>query len=383
MKRLVVVADGMADRPLPERFGKTPLELAHTPHMDRLAREGAVGLARTVPPGMHPGSEVAIMSILGYDPRRFYRGRGPIEAASLGEPLAEGETAFRCNLITVREGILADYSAGHIPTAEAAPLVAALQEALGGPEVRFRCGRDYRHLLVVRGDFEGLSTQPPHDLMGQPIEAHLPADPRLRRLMEEAARLLGDHPVNRRRVARGEPPANAIWPWGQGGAMRLPPFPWRGAVIAAVDLVRGLGALCGLRVVDVPGATGFLDTNYEGKARAALEALREGEFALVHVEAPDEASHQGSLEQKLRAIEDLDRRLLGPLLAGLRDVPHRLLLLPDHPTPLELRTHAAEPVPFVVSPSAGPHAPSFCERAAASTGLFVAEGHRLWTLLER
>lgn len=358
MKYVVLVPDGAADRPSSAHGGKTPLEAAHTPNMDFLAREGMCGTATTIPAGMPAGSDVANCSILGYDPREHYSGRGPLEAASMGVRLGPGEVAFRCNLVSVGDGRLLDYSAGHISSGEAGTLLAHLQERLGDAHTAFYPGVGYRHLLVLKGEkFLNSRCIPPHDVVGHEVEDILPegegAD-RLQALMRLSRRLLEEHEVNRRRVERGEKPANMIWPWGQGRPPTLTPLRERfgldGAIITAVDLLKGLGLYAGLKVIDVPGATGYYDTDYGAKAEYALRALRTLDLVYVHVEAPDEAGHEGNWEEKVRALENFDRHIVGAFLddAILSNREYAYLLMPDHLTPLEVRTHVADPVPFAI-----------------------------------
>lgn len=384
----------MADYPLPQLGGQTPLQYASTPHMDALARRGRLGLARTVPPGFPPGSDVANLSVLGYDPRLYYTGRSPLEAVSMGVELRQRDVAFRCNLVTLSEEgdyaarTMLDYSADEISTEEAAALMAAVQERLGQPPLSFHAGVSYRHLMVWREGPDDFHLTPPHDISDRVVGPHLPAGAgaaRLLELMVESSRFLPEHPVNRARVARGLKPANSIWLWGQGCRPALRSFREKyglaGSVVAAVDLTRGLGRCAGLNVVDVPGATGNIHTNFRGKAEAALAELRAGrDFVYVHVEAADEAGHRGELETKLRAIEEIDRQVLGTILAGLEELgDYRLLLLPDHPTPLVLKTHVADPVPFLTYQRSDPRegSPAFHEEAARATGWVVEEGHRL------
>ena len=357
MKYLVLVPDGAADYPLEELDGRTPLQAAATPNMDRLAREGRGGLVRTIPPEQHPGSDVGNLEIFGYDSRVHYSGRAPLEAASMGVPLGEEDIAFRCNLITRDGDTLVDYSAGHIGTEEAAELVALIAAELEQEGISFYPGVGYRHLMVCGNGPENLESCPPHDIMGESIAEHLPTGEgaeEICRLMAEAEPVLAQAEVNRRRVRAGSPPANAIWLWGSGRALRLPGIESRfgvsGGVISAVDLVRGIGVAAGLRVIHVPGITGYLDTNYTGKAEHALAALESDDFVYVHVEAPDEAGHNGDVEGKKGAIEDFDGKVVGTLLAGLEALkePARILLAPDHRTPIALRTHSREPVPFIL-----------------------------------
>lgn len=362
MKYVVLVPDGAADRPVGIHGGMTPLQAAHVPNMDFLAANGVCGTAVTVPEGMPPGSDVANFSLMGYDPRRYYCGRGPLEAASMGVRLGPDEVAFRCNLVTEEDGRLVDYSAGHITTPEAERLIRFLEEKLGDQFTRFRPGVGYRHLLVLRGTrYLEDRCVPPHDVVGQRVEDILPEGPgsdRLRALIRVSHRLLSSHEVNERRRRNGLKPANMIWPWGQGVPPELPTFRKRygltGAVISAVDLLKGLGIYAGLEVVNVPGATGYYDTDYQAKARYALQWLRSVDLVYIHVEAPDEAGHEGNWEAKVEALEKFDRFIVGPLLdesVRLRE-DFRILLAPDHPTPLEVGTHVAEPVPFVLFSSA-------------------------------
>lgn len=395
MKYLLLVGDGMADEPRPELDGRTPLQYAATPHMDRVAACGEIGLVRTVPEGYPPGSDVANLSLLGYDPRRYYTGRAPLEAVSMGIDLADDDVAFRCNLVTLsgdgayatRE--MADYSAGEISSAEAQQLIDHLNESLGSAELQFYAGISYRHLLVWRGGPGRTVLVPPHDISGRVVQDHLPtgegADV-LRDLMVASSRLLPEHPVNRERRARGLPEANSVWFWGQGRRPALPAFGDRwglaGAVISAVDLIKGIGLCAGMESIDVEGATGTIHTNFRGKAEAALRALADGrDFVLVHVEAPDEASHQGDLATKIRAIEEIDRQVLGEVLYGLEQIgPFRVMVLPDHATPLRTRTHADVPVPFACMQGdrREPNpARSFDEVCAAGSGLFIPHGHEL------
>jgi 2,3-bisphosphoglycerate-independent phosphoglycerate mutase len=355
MKFVVLVGDGMADRPLDALQGRTPLQVAQIPHMDRLAEAGRCGLARTVPEGMPPGSDVANLSIFGYPPQRYYSGRAPLEAAAMGIRLEEGETAFRCNLVTVRDGVMEDYSAGHISSEEGSELILALRPLMPGG--RIYAGVSYRNLLVLKAGREAICT-PPHDISGRPIRNFLPRgeDSRLlNELMEAALPVLASHPVNQRRLAEGKHPANMIWLWGQGGAPAMPSFPQRyglaGAVISAVDLLKGIGIYAGLEVISVPGATGTIDTDYQGKVEACLSALARLDLVYLHIEAPDEAAHEGDLEQKVRAIELFDRRVVRPVLQGLGrwDDQWRVLMLSDHATSISTRTHSRDPVPFVLA----------------------------------
>jgi 2,3-bisphosphoglycerate-independent phosphoglycerate mutase len=387
MKYIILIGDGMADEPLEELGGKTPLETAHTPHMDELARRaGTFGLVKTIPEGYEPGSDVANMAILGYDPRRYYTGRAPLEAASIGIELTPDDVALRCNLVALREEdgrlVMADYSAGHIPTDEAKKLIELLKPELEDKHFKLYAGVSYRHLLVWRGGRDDLTLTPPHNIQGEPIEPHLPQGEGsgfLIELMERA----------RAKLSREGGRANALWFWGAGRKPRLPTLKERfgieGSVISAVDLVRGLGALAGLKVIHVRGATGYLDTNYEGKAQAALKALSAGDdLVYVHVEAPDEVSHEGNLKKKLQAIEDFDAKIVGPIAQALQSFEKwTLLLMPDHPTPLKKRVHTSDPVPFLVARSSKEGEDReriYSERAACKTGVSLDNGY---TLIER
>lgn len=385
----------MADYPLPELGGLTPLQYAGTPYMDSLARRGRLGTVQTIPSGLVPGSDVANLSLLGYDPARFYTGRAPLEAASMGIALREDDVVYRCNLVTLSEApdyssrVMLDHSAGDISAAEAGELVQEIQHRLADTGYEFYAGLGYRHLMVWRAGREDIVTTPPHDILDQAIGKYLPRGDGgevLVSLMEQSSILLADHPVNRRRVAGGQPPANSCWLWGQGRRPNLPSFVSKyglqGAVISAVDLVKGLGVCVGLKVVPVAGATGNIHTNFRGKARAALEQLEAGkDFIYLHVEAPDEAGHHGDVFTKIQAIEKIDAQVIGELLAGLENnFDFRLLVLPDHLTPVRLRTHVAEPVPFIFYDAARPQdgpAGGYSEAGAAASGWHLAGGPAL------
>ncbi|MGB4196178.1 MAG: cofactor-independent phosphoglycerate mutase [Methanoculleus sp.] len=374
MKYIVILGDGMADEPLAELGGRTPLEYAETPNMDRIAREGRCGMLRTVPEGFEPGSDIANLSVLGYDPRVSYTGRGPLEAASMGIELGEGEMAYRCNLVTVRDGLMVDFNAGHISSAEGAALLRDLDAVLGG--VRVYPGISYRNLLVLP-EGRGSLTTPPHDIVGRPIQEYLPRGDdaaALLECMERSCEVFADHPVNRRRVLEGKIPATGIWPWSGGKRPSLEPFREKyglaGGVISGVDLLRGIARLAGMEVIRVPGATGFIDTDYKAKARYAVDALDRLDFVYMHVEAPDEAGHMGSVEEKVRAIERLDEAI-GIILERPETV---VAVLPDHPTPIRCRTHTADPVPFAVLGKGKDGVKGFSEREArkGSFGLMEA-----------
>jgi len=393
---MILCGDGMADYPIAELNGKTPLQAADTPTLNRLAGRGILGLVRTVPPGFPPGSDVANLSIFGYDPALHYTGRAPLEAASMGVRLKPRDVAFRCNLITLgfRNGreYMEDFSADHISTEEAREVMARIGDTLGNEEFNFYPGVSYRHLMVWRNGEQGLEvkTTPPHDISGKDIAPYLPqggGQEEVLRLMEEAKKILSPGLANQGRRKMGKKPANAIWLWGQGKAPSLLPmterFGLKGSVISAVDLMKGIGFYAGLEILNVPGATGYLDTNYGGKAEYALREISKKDLVYVHLEAPDEASHNGNLKDKIQAIEDFDHKIVGPILRGLEEYPDfRLMILPDHPTPLVLKTHSSEPVPFLIFSAADRGKPSkgegsFDEISASKTGLFVEKGHEL------
>jgi 2,3-bisphosphoglycerate-independent phosphoglycerate mutase len=391
MKYALIVGDGMADLPVDALGGKTPLEAANTPNLDRLAREGRTGLVRFCPPGMTPGTEVCMMAVMSYDPREHFRGRGPVEALGRGIALKKSEVAFRCNLVTIEGDRLVDFSAGHITSAEASALVQMLDKRLGGDEIAFHAGVGYRHLMVWRSGSADVKTVAPHDIVGQPWKGHLPkgrGETRLAQLMEDSRVLLEFHEVNVARKRKGLNPANMIWLWSPGKPPAVPTFRDKygigsGSVITAVDVVRGYGVLAGLEILEVKGATGYFDTDYKAKGQAAVKALGKQEFVLVHVEAPDEAGHLGSHEEKVKAIEAIDAAIVGPMLAAqpkLGDLS--ILVLPDHPTPVTTRAHSDGPVPVVLwrsnEPAAGPS--RYTEASAAEGPLSTDEG---WTLLDR
>ncbi|MDD5127613.1 MAG: cofactor-independent phosphoglycerate mutase [Dehalococcoidales bacterium] len=388
MKYCVLIMDGAAGLPLPERNNQTCLELARTPNLDMLAQSGYLGLARTVPPGMEPGSAVACMSVLGYDPRVYYKGRAAIEARAMGIAIGEGEAVFRCNLVTVQDGKMRDYSAGHIPTQEAKELIAALQRELGSDEISFYPGVSYRHICKIKGQEETLKATctPPHDIPGKPMADYLPegdGSEILRDLMERSKTVLRDHPVNKARHSRGELPATQIWLfWGTG---RLPPMPSfrqkygvSAAMTSAVDLLRGLALMAGMDVLEIKGVTDGPDNNYAGQAAAALEALQKHDLVVIHVEAPDEAGHGGHIDEKIKAIENIDKEVVSRL-RSYKDNNLRLLVMPDHPTPIKVRTHTAAPVPFLLW-SAGfvsNGARRFTETEANNHGSNIEDGYKI------
>ncbi|MFZ5632668.1 MAG: cofactor-independent phosphoglycerate mutase [Bacillota bacterium] len=395
MKYLIILGDGMADYKRPELGGLTPLQYAKTPNMDRLAAAGTVGLVRTVPDGLPPGSDVANLSVMGYDPAVYYTGRAPLEAVSMGVKLNEDDIAFRCNLVTLsgdgeyENKTMVDYSAGEIKSDRAAVLINDLGRYLSREGMRFYPGVSYRHLMVWSGGPTGTALTPPHDISGQKIAGFLPkgsGGDDLLAVMKESHTFLGTHPLN----LSGETgrPANSVWFWGQGKSPALKKFRDRynlsGAVISAVDLIKGIGLCAGMAVVEVEGATGNIHTNFAGKAAAALEAFRRGaDMVYLHVEAPDEAGHQGNTGVKVRAIEEIDGKVLGPLLTQMGQFGEfRIMLLPDHPTPISVMTHTAEPVPFVIYDSRSPRdgaGVTYCEEAAAR-GPYVKQGHELMSL---
>lgn len=367
MKHIIILGDGMADWAVESLGGKTLLQYAKTPYMDKLAGMGRTGRLATVADGFHPGSEVANMSVLGYDLPKVYEGRGPLEAASIGVDLQPDEMAMRCNIICIEGDHIKNHSAGHITTEEADVLVKYLQEHLGNERVRFHTGVQYRHLLVVKGGDKRIDCTPPHDVPLKPFrpllvkaaaEGERPAETAdlLNDLILRSQELLKNHPLNLKRMAEGKDPANSIWPWSPGYRPRMErmsdKFPQvkRGAVISAVDLINGIGYYAGLRRLEVEGATGLYDTNYENKVAAALETLKTDDFVYLHIEASDEAGHEGNVALKLRTIENLDSRAVGPIYEAVKewDEPVAIAVLPDHPTPCELRTHTNEPVPFLV-----------------------------------
>lgn len=391
MKYIILVGDGMADYPLKELDNRTPLEVARTPNMDFIARFGKLGRVKTIPDKMSAGSDVANFSIMGYNPQEFYTGRGPLEAANLGIDLGADDVAFRCNLVTVLGNTLVDYSAGHISSKEAAILIKSIDQNLGDEQIRFYPGISYRHLMIVKKDAQGrlndVKCKPPHDIMGQSILNNLPqgegADI-LIKLMEDSHKILENHEINMVRIDLKENPANMIWLWGQGKKPTMPNFLERyglsGSVISAVDLIKGLGELLGFQVINVPGATGYYDTDYKGKARAALKSLEEKDFVFVHVEAPDEASHNGDLREKIVAIERFDQLVVGTILKAFkRKKNFRILVLPDHATPLSLRTHSADPVCFGIfgKDIMGGGFSGFSEKEAEKSELYFEKGYEL------
>ena len=364
MKYIIVLGDGMADEPIEALENKTPLQAVSKPAIDWVAAHGRSGMLATVPAGFAPGSEIANLSVLGYDVPKVFEGRGSLEAASMGVKIEDGEMAMRCNLITIEDGKIKNHSAGHISNAEAAELIAFLQKELGGEDVNFFPGVSYRHLLKIKGGSKRIVTTPPHDVPGTPYKAVLvraadtdgePTARQLNELIERSMTLLENHPVNLARKAAGKDPANSIWPWSPGYRPQMQTLMQRygigsGVVISAVDLIKGIGVYAGLESIDVEGATGLYNTNYEGKAQAAIEALRTHDFVFLHIEASDEAGHEGDVALKMKTIEYLDRRIVKPILDAVStwDEPVSIAILPDHPTPCALRTHTSKPIPFTI-----------------------------------
>ena len=386
-KYAIIVPDGAAGEPL-EQFGnKTALQIAETPNMDKISIQGRQGLVRTVPVDMEPGSDVAQMSLLGYDPQRYYSGRAPIEAVARNIKLSADDWVFRCNLITIADGKMVDHSAGHIATVEAGKLIKELDSQLGNEQIHFYAGISYRHLLVFKGlDFD-VQTYPPHDSLGTAIEKILPrgkGSELLIDLMARSQQLFNNHDINKVRRDLGENQVSSIWLWGQGKKARMESFQKRfgveGAAITAVDLVRGLSMLVGFDLIDVPGATGFVDTNYQGKASAAIKALDKYDIVFVHIEAPDEASHNGSASMKKKAIEQIDKYIVGPVLEALQNYESwRILVIPDHPTFISSRAHSPEPVPFAMAGGdiSGILHTTFSEASAAKSGFRIDNGFEL------
>jgi 2,3-bisphosphoglycerate-independent phosphoglycerate mutase len=359
MKYAILIGDGMADYPIPELGFKSILEAANTTNMDQLAGMGQAGLVNNIPANLPAGSDVAAVSLMGYDPDKYYTGRGPLEAANMGVLLKDGEYAFRCNLVTIGQGLMEDFSAGHITTEDAKVLIEYIQEKLKNDRVHFYPGLSYRHLAVIKGDYDRLECTPPHDISGKVIEPYLPkgaGQEFIRELMFDSVALLEKHVVNNRRREKQKKPATMIWLWGQGKKPAMPAFSEKfglnGSVISAVNLIKGLGRVIGLNVIEVPGATGYIDTNYRGKAEYALRSLEKNDFVFVHVEAPDEAGHNGDIDMKKKAVEDFDNEVVGRVVNGIKKFGDwRLLVLPDHPTPVSVKTHTREAVPFVVAGS--------------------------------
>jgi len=363
MKYILIIGDGMADFPIAKLGNLTPLQVANTPNMDKITAKGRSGLIKTIPEGLKPGSDVAILSVLGYDPKKVYTGRGPFEAATRGIKLKENDVAFRCNLITENKGIISDYSAGHITSKEAIELINAMKKSCKKSDnIEFYSGLDYRHFLILRNSPEALllESTPPHDAIGVKISEIMPKAKskkseeiakKLKEIIINSKKILDSHPVNINRKKRGKNPGNMIWPWSGGKKPSLEAFQkkygLKAAVISAVDLVKGIGIFSKMQIINVPGATGLHNTNYEGKAHFALKALKNNDLVIIHVEAPDEAGHSKNYKQKIKTIEDLDKRLIGEIIKKI-DTTYAIAILSDHPTPCEIGTHTADPVPFVI-----------------------------------
>lgn len=399
MKYLVILGDGMADRPIKALGDLTPLAYAKTPMMDQLAAKGEIGMVHTIPDGMSPGSDTANLSVLGYDPRKYYSGRSPLEALSIGAPMKETDIALRCNLVTLSEEeggfdlcSMKDHSAGEISTEDAKILLDAVRKEIETEEFRFYAGTSYRHLLIwEKGSVMDLT--PPHDILGQKIEGKLPKQPDLLAMTKRSYEILKDHPLNAERKRQGKNPANSFWFWGAGTKPALSSFQEMtgktGAMISAVDLLKGIAVGASMKVISVDGANGGLNTNYEGKAQAAVEALTTGgcDFVYVHLEAPDEMGHQGSAERKVQAIENLDQRIVRPIVEGLKAAGEEfcMAILPDHPTPVSIRTHTSDNVPYLLYDSTIEQAEGYQynEAEAQKTGRLIPDGHKLiWRLFD-
>ncbi|MBR2471854.1 MAG: cofactor-independent phosphoglycerate mutase [Clostridia bacterium] len=397
MKYLVLLGDGMADLPLPDYDNKTPLEIASTPQIDLLAKKGVVGLAKTVPGALPPGSDVANLAVMGYNPDEYYTGRSPLEAASIGVDLKPDDYTFRCNLVTLsdeenyEDRTMIDYSAGEISTAEAAEIIKTIGEKLGTEIMEFHRGISYRHLLVWHGAKEDFNLTPPHDISDKKITEYLPNVPVLLDLMKKSAEILKDHPVNLDRIKRGLNPATSIWLWGAGTKPALSPFKEKyglnASVLSAVDLVKGIGKCADMNVVEVPNVTGTIDTDFEGKTNAAINELKNGaDFVYLHFEAPDECGHHGDTEGKIKSIEYLNSRVLTHILDAFADMgeDYTILIMPDHPTPIALKTHTRTEVPFLLYRSNNEKDHPCCtydEKCAKKCGVYIEEGHKLLSMI--
>ena len=394
MKYIVVLGDGMADYPVPELGGKTPLQVANKPNIDLLARKGETGLVKTVPDGMKPGSDVANLAVMGYDPLKCYTGRSPLEALSMGVRLKDDDIAVRCNLVTLsdeedcEDKTMVDYSGGEISTKEAAELMACIQDAFGDELHEFIAGVSYRHCMVRHHSVTGTIYTPPHDISDKPIKGHLPGGKygaEVLDMMKRSYDILKDHPVNVKRIKEGKHPANSIWLWGEGTRPALESFKARwglnGAVISAVDLVKGIGMGAGMKVIEVAGATANYNTDFSGKAKAAVEALAEGaDYVYIHMEAPDECGHQGDVEHKIYSIEQIDEKVVKYIVAEMerRDMDYSMLIMPDHPTPLKLKTHVSDPVPYVLYRRGDEgNGAAYDEENAKLSGKYYASGEEL------
>ncbi len=398
MKYVILQGDGMPDHKLPELGNKTPLETANTPNLDYIAKRAETfGMAKTIPGGLPPGSDVGNLAVLGYDPTVYYTGRSPLEAASIGVELFPGDVTLRCNLVTLgkedENTIMADYSAGHITTEEATELINAVKNELDEEGMIFHPGISYRHLLVWSGGNKDVTTTPPHDISGKSIDPHMPAgagSEKLIKLIIKSREVLKDHPVNKKRVERGENPATSIWLWGQGTAPKMPTleelYGITGSVISAVDLVKGIGHYAKMNVIDVPGATGYLDTNYEGKVDYAIESLNSCDLTMIHIESTDETGHVGKAELKVQAVEDFDKRVVGRVLEKIKAFKnYRILVMSDHPTPIDIRTHTSDPVPFAILDSSDDSVRNeghvYTEDSASNSETFIDDGWKLMGML--
>jgi len=396
MKYIILLGDGMADYPLKKLGGKTPLEFAKIPNMDSIAGKGTLGMIDTIPPGFPPGSDVANLSVLGYDPAKYYTGRGPLEAASMGVRLGPDDVAFRCNLVTLGSGeetIMEDFTAGHITSEESREIIYDINSEIASDVFWFYNGVSYRHLFVWKGGSASLDTTPPHDISGRAVKNYLPGGDgaeELIKLIQSSREILRDHPVNRARLSEGRKPANSIWLWGQGRAPEIDPltekYNLKGGIISAVDLLNGIGIYAGLEIIHVDGATGYIDTNYLGKAQKALKAIRRMDFIFLHVEAPDEMGHEGDIEGKIKAIENFDEKVVGTILNEIHLLDDfRIIVLSDHPTPVSLMTHTSDPVPFAVLSSVDgenlENCKSYGETSAKNSGILVSPGHLLMECL--
>lgn len=394
MKYVILLGDGMADYPTEKLDGKTPLQCAFTPFIDQIAAEGTLGLVDTIPAGINPGSDVATLSVLGYDPRENYTGRGPLEAASMGIPLGPNDVVYRCNLVTIGDkdspnAFMDDFTSGHISSPEAREIILDINKQLGSAQLEFFPGVGYRHLFVWRDAQTAPETTPPHDITGKPIAEYLPrgnSAEEVNSIMRRAAEILNNHPVNTKREAEGKKQANSIWLWGQGKKPQIVPLTQKysisGGMISAVDLLRGIGVIAGLKVCNVEGATGYIDTNYEGKAKMALDVLNFMDFVFVHLEAPDEMGHEGNAEGKICAIELFDEKIVGPILNKIDSFgDYRVIVLSDHPTPVDIRTHVSDPSPFAVLSSRREENKAaglpFDEINAKESGILISPGHLL------
>ncbi|MEI3163845.1 MAG: cofactor-independent phosphoglycerate mutase [Lachnospirales bacterium] len=394
MKYLVLLCDGMADYPVPELGNKTPMGASNTPNMDKLAEKSVIGLVKTVQDNMKPGSDVANLSVLGYDPQVYYTGRSPLEAGSIGIDMKDTDVSFRCNLVTLsdeanyEDKTILDYCADDISTEEAKELVEYLEKNLGNEEFKLYSGVSYRHCLIWNnGTMEVGTLTPPHDITGKPIKEYIPTHPNAQKLydlMVKSYDLLKDHPVNKAREARGLKPANSMWLWGEGVRASLTPFTekygLKGSMISAVDLLKGIGKFSGMNVVHVPGATGYMDTNFEGKAEAAIKEFENGQdLVYVHVEAPDECGHRYEIENKKKSLEIIDEKILGPVLKALDKYDdYKVLIMPDHATPLSLRTHTNDPIPFLIYKKSNPTVGGkFTEEGAKESGIFIENGYKI------